>query len=145
MMAARAAGWGWPQILNEIDVSYDAMRARCLSYRKANGGSEVRGLDIAPAPAAKIAPSPQPVEHKRWLTRTEFMHLAGVTSSGTISLWRHAGLLPGTHDRPGRRTRYDRRDLDRILRAPRRGRTGVDRAAVLAAIESAENLYADSH
>lgn len=64
------------------------------------------------------------------------MTLAGICHE-TLLQWRRAGLFPATTKVHYSRCMYARIDLLRVMSAPRRGRSGVSRPAVLAAIHSA--------
>jgi len=133
LLAAANAGWRPGELADAAGLQAPAVRARIHVARKRHGGHAV-GVDV-PAPPQPPAPPPElPLHQREWLRSREALALTGVCSK-TLTNWRRAQLLPTTR-RVGRHHGYALTDLLRVMSAPRRGRVGVCRSAVLAAIRA---------
>jgi len=93
------------------------------------------GLDVPGPPAPPAALPEIPLKEREWLRAREATAFVGVCYE-TLTQWRKAGLLPATTRVDRSKCLYSRADLQRVMSAPRRGKVGVSRPAVLAAIHS---------
>lgn len=130
LSAAVQAGWRVSELADAIGMQRSTAAVR---VRRVHATSEqVAGIAVPGPPVPDTPDSDLPLDERRWLRAREVRQLLGV-SNATIGQWLNAGLLPRT--RSGTRARYLREDVDRLRTAPRRGRCGIDRAAVLRLIE----------
>ena len=102
-----------------------------------NSGDAYDGETASSARAAGApAALPEiPLREREWLRAREATAFVGVCYE-TLTRWRKAGLLPVTTRVDRSKCLYSRADLQRVMSAPRRGKVGVPRPAVLTAIRS---------
>jgi MerR-like DNA binding protein len=134
LLAAVQAGWSPAELARAVGLQDQTTRARIRRAKQRRDGASV-GITVEPAPARHTRRTKTPLEQREWLRAGEAMQVAGVCYE-TLTQWRRAGLLP-TARRTGRgNIQYAQIDLQRIATAPRRGKTGVQRRAVLEAIKA---------
>jgi hypothetical protein len=136
LLACMAAGWRVHELASVLGLRHATASARIAAARRRE--VPLDGLRV-PAPPSRPA-SPRailgtPLGQREWLTLREASRHAAV-SVHTVRLWRRAGLLPNCHWLTPTMPLYLRADLDRVRAAPRRGKVGVDRAALLTAIRA---------
>jgi hypothetical protein len=134
LLASVQAGWTPAELAKAIGLQDQTTRARIRRAKQRRDGASV-GITVEPAPPRSTRRAQIPLDQREWLRAGEAMQAAGVCYE-TLTQWRRAGLLP-TGRRTGRgNIRYSQIDLQRIATAPRRGKTGVQRRAVLEAIKA---------
>jgi hypothetical protein len=134
LLAGVEAGWRAAELARAAGLQDQTTRVRIRRARQRRDGAAV-GIAVA-APPERNGRRPEiPSEQREWLRAGEALQVAGVCYA-TLTQWRQVGLLPAARRTDSGHVRYARADLRRIAAAPRRGKAGVLRRAVLDAIEA---------
>jgi hypothetical protein len=144
MLACVAAGWRVHELAQVMGMQHATASARIAAARRRQHPLEGLRVPAPPSRAAgPLAILGTPTFQREWLTLREASKHAAV-SVHTVRLWRRAGLLPNCRWLTPTLPVYLRADLDRVRAAPRRGKVGVDRAALLTAIHTAPTPHPSS-